>query len=136
MARLGDVGFVRGYYLRKIQQFFVICLQLVIYRLYSLQGIGQLYGTIQTVKKYCNPPLKVMGILLTRYTGRVIISREVAEMIEETAHQLDTRLYNTRIRECAAIKESQAVRESIFAYAPKSNATADYSALIDELLNG
>jgi chromosome partitioning protein len=102
--------------------------------IYSLQGISQLYGTLQTVRKYCNPSLKVMGILLTRYSGRAIISREVAEMIEETAAQLHTKLYQTKIREATAIKEAQARRQSIYEYAPKSNATTDYKALIDEIL--
>lgn len=102
--------------------------------MYSLQGIQQLYGTLQTVRKYCNPSLKVMGILLTRYNGRAVISREIAEMLEETASKMETRLYHTRIRECTALKEAQAVKESIFSYAPRSNASADYRALIDEIM--
>lgn len=102
--------------------------------IYSLQGISQLNGTIQTVKKYCNPHLKVMGIVLTRYSARSIISREVAEMIDATAAQLNTKLYKAKIRECTALKEAQATRQSIFKYAPRSNATADYKALIEEIM--
>ena len=101
--------------------------------IYSLQGISQLYGTLQTVKKYCNPSLEVIGILLTRYNARAIISREVAEMIEETAVQLQTVLYKTKIREATVIKEAQARRQSIYEYAPKSNAAIDYKALVDEI---
>ena len=102
--------------------------------IYSLQGISQLKGTIETVKKYCNNSLEILGILLTRYNSRAIISREVAEMLEKTAKRLNTKLYDTKIRECTAIKEAQAMRESIFTYAPKSNATVDYKALTDEIL--
>jgi len=102
--------------------------------IFSLQGITQLYGTLEAVLKYCNPALKVMGILLTRYQSRSIISREVAEMIEESAKALDTKLYNAKIRENTAIKEAQARRSSIFDYAPKSNAAADYNDLLDEIL--
>jgi chromosome partitioning protein len=102
--------------------------------IYSLQGIGQLYGTLQTVKKYCNPSLRVMGILLTRYNRRNVISREIAEMIKSTATQLQTKLYTSKIREATAIKEAQAKRQSIYEYAPKSNVTADYEALIDEII--
>lgn len=102
--------------------------------IYSLQGISQLNGTIQTVKKYCNPHLKVMGIVLTRYSARSIISREVAEMIDATAAQLNTKLYKAKIRECTALKEAQATRQSIFKYAPRSNAAADYKALIEEIM--
>lgn len=104
--------------------------------IYSIQGINALYGTVQTVKRYCNPELKILGIVLTRYNSRTIISREVADTIGQTAKQLDTLLYRARIRECTAVKEAQAVRQSIFDYAPNSNAAADYSALIDEIERG
>lgn len=102
----------------------------------SLQGIGQLRGTIETVKRYCNPGLKVKGIVLTRYNPRTVISREVAAMMEQTAATLDTRLYDTRIRECNAIREAQAMRQDIYTYAPRSNASADYKALTDEITKG
>ena len=99
----------------------------------SLQGIGQLHGTIETVRKYCNPGLKVYGIVLTRYSARAVITREVTARMEETAASLNTKLYKTRIRECTAIKEAQAMRQPIYEYAPKSNAAADYMALVEEI---
>ena len=102
--------------------------------IFSLQGIGQLGGTLDAVKKYCNPDLSVMGILLTRYNDRAVIGREAAEMTERTAGQLGTKLFTARIRECTAIKEAQARRQSIYSYAPKSNAAADYAALVAEIM--
>lgn len=102
--------------------------------IFSLQGISQLYDTLQAVKKYCNPSLKVMGILLTRYNNRSIISRDVAEMIQDAAKNLDTKLYSTKIRENTAIKESQARKQNIFEYAPKCNASIDYNNLLEEIL--
>jgi chromosome partitioning protein len=104
--------------------------------IYSLQGISQLHTTIETVKQYCNPALTIKGIVLTRYNSRAIISREVADMIEQTAGQLQTKLYKAKIRECTAIKEAQATQQDIYSYAPRSNATADYTALIVEILGG
>ena len=103
--------------------------------IYSLQGISQLNNTIQTVKQYCNPSLEVMGIVLTRYSARAILSREVAEMIEQTATNLNTKLYKATVRENIAVKEAQASQQNIFEYAPKSNAAADYSALVDEIID-
>ena len=104
--------------------------------IYSLQGIAQLISTIETVKKYCNPSLSIMGIVLTRFNGRSIIRREVAEMLERTAEQLRTKLYTSKIRECTALVEAQATKQNIYSYAPRSNATADYKALVDEILRG
>lgn len=104
--------------------------------IFSLQGISHLYDTIETVRRYCNPELYIMGIVLTRFTARTIISREVAEMMEGVAARLETQLYETKIREATAIKEAQATRQSIFEYAPRSNAAADYSALVEEIIGG
>lgn len=98
--------------------------------IYSLQGIGQLNNTIQTIKKYCNPDLSIKGIILTRYNARSVLSKEVTELIEQTASELNTKVFNTKIRECTALKEAQAMKQDIFTYAPKSNASADYTDII------
>ena len=70
---------------------------------WSLQGITQLNGTIQAVKKYCNPALKVKGIVLTRFNSRAVVSRDMQELIAQTADALNTKLYKTTIRECTAL---------------------------------
>lgn len=100
---------------------------------YSLEALERLRETIDTVKAYCNPSLQVDGILLTRFSGRAILSREIADMIAQAAERMNTRLYETRIRECTAVKEAQALREDIYSYSPRSNAAKDYRALLEEL---
>ena len=102
--------------------------------IYSLQGINQLYTTIDTVRKYCNPSLSIKGILLTRYSARSILSRELSEVIEQTAQRFNTQLFSTPIRETVAVREAQASQQDIYSYAPKSNAAADYTAFVAELL--
>lgn len=71
--------------------------------IYSLQGIAQLSNTIDAVKKYCNSSLLIMGILLTRFSSRSIISREITEMIEQVAQRLDTKVFRSKIRECTEV---------------------------------
>lgn len=102
--------------------------------IYSLQGIGQLYKTIEAVKMYTNPNLKIQGILLTRYHTRTILNRDMGELIEETAKQFDTRIYKTFIRESVAVREAQAKKQDIFTYAPRSNPSKDYISFIDEVI--
>lgn len=102
--------------------------------IYSLQGIEQLAETMKPVKKYCNPYLKIEGILLTRYSPRSILSREVAEMAEQLAGKLDTKLFHTSIREAVAVREAQISRQNLFSYAPKSKVAQDYLEFIGELL--
>lgn len=101
--------------------------------IYSLQGVGQLIQTIQAVKKYCNNNLIIRGFLLVRYSARAILSRDMTDLLENTAAQLQTKLYDTKIRECIALKEAQAKHQDIFTYAPKSNAAEDYKNLISEV---
>ena len=98
-----------------------------------MSNMNGMEKTIEAVKKYCNPGLEVMGILLTRYNKRSVIRREVAETLKTTAEEIGTRLYNTTIRECISLVEAQAMRTDIFSYAPRSNATADYNALLVEI---
>ena len=101
--------------------------------IYSIQGIEQLSETMKPVKKYCNPGLEIEGILLTRYSARSVLSREVADMLEELAAKLGTKLFKTKIREAIAVKEAQISQQSLFEYSPKAKPTEDYNALIDEL---
>lgn len=101
---------------------------------FSLHGFGQLNKTISEVKRHCNPGLKVAGILITRYSGRAILSQELRETIANKAAQIGTGVFSTAIREGIAVKEAQARRESIFT--GRSNAAADYSAFVDEYLKG
>lgn len=101
---------------------------------HSLQGIGLLYEAVEAVQKYTNPALKVKGILITRYKGRAILSKDMRGNLEATANQLHTKVFNTPIRECIAIQEAQAMQKDIYSYAPRSNATADYTALIKDIM--
>lgn len=101
--------------------------------IHSIQGIGLLYDAIRAVQKYTNPALTIKGILITRYNGRAILSRDMKSNLEATAKELGTKVFDTPIRECTAIKEAQATQSDIYSYAPKSNATKDYTALLDEI---
>ena len=102
--------------------------------IFSLQGIGELSGTIHAVKTYCNPGLKLEGVLLTRHSVRAILSRDMADLIRDTAQQLGTVVFDTIIREGIAVKEAQANQQSLFDYAPRSKPAADYIAFVDEYL--
>ena len=102
--------------------------------LYSLQGIGQLYDTIEMVTAYTNPNLVLNGVLLTRHNARNIISRDMADTAKSTASEIGTFLYSTVIRECIAIREAQASQKTIYEYAPKSNASQDYLNFADEFI--
>lgn len=101
--------------------------------IFSLQGITQLGKSLDAVKSYTNKELNVLGIVLTRHNGRTILSRDILEVIEDTAKQLKTKVYSQTIREAVAVKEAQATRKDIFSYDAKSNASQDYDALMQTI---
>lgn len=102
--------------------------------IFSLQGIGQLAAVVEGVKKYTNPGLTVLGILLTRYNERTILSRDLTQLIQDIAQAFNTRVFDTRIRQSIAIEEAQASKASLFDYDPNGKGTDDYRAFTDEVL--
>ncbi len=101
---------------------------------YSMQGIEQLNNTIEAVQRYTNPKLTISGALLTRYNGRGRLSRDIAEIMEETARALHTAVYKAKIRECVALREAAYMQQSIYEYAPNSNAAKDYTEFVKEFI--
>lgn len=101
---------------------------------YSLQGLSQLHKLTETVKKYCNPALKIKGLLLTKYNPRTNINKQLKESFSEVANILGTKVFNTAIREATAIKEAQFLQSDIFSEYPAANVTQDYKQFIDEFL--
>ena len=102
----------------------------------SLEALDDLQETVDDIREYSNPDLALCGIVITRYSDRAILSKDLATLIERKAEEMGTKVYATRIREGIAIKEAQAMREDIFSYAPKSKAAVDYKALTNEILEG
>lgn len=101
---------------------------------FSLQGLSQLQGMINNVKKYCNNKLVIDGLLLTKYNPRAVINRTLKETLENVAIQLNTKVYKTLIRDSVAIKEIQFLQADIFETYPKHPITQDYQSFIDEFL--
>ena len=99
----------------------------------SLQGIAQLKQTIFAVQKYYNKSLFVRGILLNKYNPRLTLTKEVEELSQMIAKQLDTVILKTRISAGVCIAEAPAHGESVLTYAPKSKSAREFNALIDEL---
>ena len=101
--------------------------------IYSLQGLYLLNGTVKQVKAFCNPALKVEGVLFTRHTTRTCLATDMTISIAAALEGMGMKLFRAAIREGVAVKEAAAMQKSLFDYAPKSNPAQDYSAFLDEL---
>lgn len=100
----------------------------------SLLGVSQLKETAQTVKKFYNSKLNVLGLLLTKYNRRTNLANEVAELASEIAKQLDTTVFEAKIRSSVSVAESPAHGSCVLLYAPRSKPTLDYVNFIEEVL--
>ena len=102
--------------------------------MFSRDGLLHLDRAIRKYRQYCNPSLKIAGILLTRYSDRNVLSRNLKEVFDELAEQMGTLVFKSAIREAIAVKEAQVMHKSIFEYAPKSKSAEDYMNFIEEFL--
>lgn len=103
---------------------------------FGLQGLIQLGDTIADIREYTNPTVIVDGLLLIRHDRRTHLGRDVAEQLPSFAGLLDTKMYNTTIRECIKVREAQAATQCLYTWAPGSTTAQDYEAFIDEFLGG
>ncbi len=101
---------------------------------YGLQGLSQLNSTISTIKNRQNPKLKVAGFLLVKFNNRTLLGKEVKESLDIISKDMDTRLFNTTIRESTKAKEAQAVRKTLIKYSPDSTTAQDYISFVKELI--
>lgn len=101
---------------------------------FSLQALEDLQTVLDVVRKYTNPTLHTMGILFTRHNPRTIFTRDLDEVITDTAAHLQTSVFSARIREAVAIKEAQASHQDIYTYSPKSKVAEDYRQFVEEVI--
>lgn len=101
---------------------------------YSLQGMGRFIETVNDVKAQPNPTLRVLGMLLVKYSGRTVLAKEVVSGLPELTAKLGTSVFDTKIRRTEAVEKAQAHRVPLQRFSPDATATQDYDALIDEFI--
>ena len=99
----------------------------------SLLGVSQIRETIDTVRRCYNSRLRVLGIVLNKFNQRFTLNREVLDMAEQIAQQLDTRVFHSRIRSAVAVAEAPAYGERVLSYAQYSKIARDFRLLINEI---
>ncbi|MEE9378936.1 MAG: ParA family protein [Candidatus Lokiarchaeia archaeon] len=72
---------------------------------FSLKGIGVMIDYIRKVKEAINPELSILGILITQYDKRLLISKSIIKEIENKNR--NTALFKTKIRRNTVIENSQ-----------------------------
>lgn len=100
----------------------------------SLQGLYQIIDIAQQIQ-HSNPGLEICGVVLTRFDSRAKINRYMQEVIEEHGQETGAP-FLMGIRPGVAIREAQAMQQSLFDYAPRSNPAQDYKKLYEMIMEG
>jgi chromosome partitioning protein len=98
---------------------------------YALEGLGQLLNTIRLVQRNLNPDLRIEGILLTMYDGRLNLARQVAE---EARRYFGDRVYQSMIPRNVRLGEAPSFGQPIILYDILSSGAQSYISLAKEVL--
>ena len=102
---------------------------------YNIEGLMAVSDFISDIVEYCNPELKIFGILLTRYNPRIKLNQYILDQFIKIAEAINTKVFKTFIRQSNSINQAQAHKMNIFDFDKKSNGALDYKAFIDEFLH-
>ncbi len=98
----------------------------------SVAGLPPMAKACQMVQQQLNRNMRMRGLLITKADERTNLAKSVTESVR---NDYEGSVFNSRIRECIKVKESQAMFQDIFEYAPTCTAALDYEEFVTELLN-
>jgi chromosome partitioning protein len=98
---------------------------------YALEGLGQLLNTIRLVQQYLNKNLKIAGVLVTMFDGRLNLSRQV---LDEVKSYFGDKLFKTVIHRNVRLSEAPSFGKPALLYDANSVGSKDYMALIEEII--
>ncbi|HPS20616.1 MAG TPA: AAA family ATPase [Candidatus Omnitrophota bacterium] len=99
---------------------------------YSLEGMRDLFSTIDVVRDRLNPGIEILGIIVTMFDGRRNVNHE---MLSEIKNYFGRLVFNTAIRNNVRLYESPAYKKPINMYAPDSIGCFDYNSVSREMLD-
>ena len=98
---------------------------------YALEGLSQLLKTVRAVKRRLNPPLHLLGILLTMYDSRNNLSQQVAE---EVRSHFKEKVFETTIPRNVRLSEAPSYGKPIILYDITCKGSQSYLALAKEFM--
>ncbi len=97
----------------------------------SLDGMRELFKTVELVQAKLNPRLEIMGILPTLFDHRTRMNRAMLQTIRD---YFKGKVFETVIHMSPTLSECPMMGQPIARYAPQSRGAKDYQALAEELL--
>jgi chromosome partitioning protein len=97
---------------------------------YALEGLKQLLETLDIVRNRFNPRLEMLGVLLTFYEGRTLLSRDVEQQMREYFRD---KVFKTVIHRTVRLAEAPSAGQSVITYDPGGKGAEQYRALAREV---
>lgn len=97
----------------------------------SLVGISQIQETVEAVQRSSNPDLKVLGIVMNKFSSRSILNREMLDLAEEIAAQMGSKVFSSKIRRGVDVATAPAHGQSVMTFRANSKPAMDLRKLVD-----
>jgi len=98
---------------------------------FCMEGMPELLKTLDEVRSYLNPSLRVEGIVLTMYDERTNLSKQVANEIRNSLKEI---VYEVIIPRTVKLAEAPSFGKPVLLYDIKSKGAQSYLSLAQELL--
>ncbi len=98
---------------------------------YALEGLTQLFKTVDLVRGSLNPQLKILGVLLTMYDKRNKLANEI---VTEVKKNFPGHVFETIIPRSVSLAEAPGFGKTILQFDEKSKGAQAYRELAEEIL--
>ncbi len=98
---------------------------------FALEGLGKLLNTIKIVQNRLNTELKIEGILMTMYDGRLRLCNQV---VSEVRRHFDELVFSSIIHRNTRLSEAPSFGKPVILYDSDSKGAVNYLNLAKEIL--
>jgi chromosome partitioning protein len=98
---------------------------------FALEGLGKLLNTIKIVQNRLNPSLKIEGILMTMYDGRLRLCNQV---VSEVRRHFEDMVFSSIIHRNTRLSEAPSFGKPVILYDAESKGSVNYLNLAREIL--
>jgi chromosome partitioning protein len=100
---------------------------------YALEGLGQLLGNVDLVKRNLNPTLEISAVVLVMFDGR---TRLASQVVEEVRNHFGEKVCQTVIPRTVRLSEAPSYGQPITTFDPTARGAVAYRELAKEVSNG
>ena len=98
---------------------------------YALEGLTQLFKTVEMVRTSLNPQLRILGVLLTMYDKRNKLANEI---VSEVKKNFPGNVFETIIPRSVSLAEAPGFGKTILQFDERSKGAQAYKELAEEIL--